>query len=62
MWDNNIPFDGIVFKEMGPDVYVFGSRMLTGIVSNLDGTLIVTLEWNMVHNVTIILESLLHPM
>jgi hypothetical protein len=25
-----------------PDVYVFGSRMLTRIVSNFDGTLIVT--------------------
>jgi hypothetical protein len=61
MWDNNIPFDGMVSQEMVPDVYVFGSKMLTRIVSNLDGTLIVTKEWNMVHSVTIILESLSHP-
>jgi hypothetical protein len=50
----------MVSQEMVPDVYVFGSRMLTRIVSNLDGTLIVTKEWNMVHSVTIILESLSH--
>jgi hypothetical protein len=32
----------MVSPEMVPYVYVFGSRMLTWIVSNLDGTLIVT--------------------
>jgi hypothetical protein len=42
-------------------VYVFGSRMPTRIVSNLYGTLIVTLEREMVHSVTMVLESLSHP-
>jgi hypothetical protein len=28
--------------EVVPDVYVFSSRMLTSVVSNLDSTLIVT--------------------
>jgi hypothetical protein len=40
MGNNNIPFDGIVSQEVVPDVYMFGSRMLTRLVSNLDGTLI----------------------
>jgi hypothetical protein len=61
MRDNNIPFYGMVSQEILSDVYVFGSRVLIRVVSNLDGTLIVTYEWNMVHSVTIILESLLHP-
>jgi hypothetical protein len=34
--------DCMIYQEMVLDVYVFGSRMLTKIVSNLDGTLIVT--------------------
>jgi hypothetical protein len=37
-----MPFDGMVSQEVVPDVYVFGSRVLTRVVSNLDGTLIVT--------------------
>jgi hypothetical protein len=37
------------------------SRMPRRVVSNLDGTLIITYEWNIVHSVTIILESLSHP-
>jgi hypothetical protein len=34
---------------------VFGSRMLTRVVSNLDGTLIVIKEGNLVHSLTIVL-------
>jgi hypothetical protein len=50
----------MVSQEVVPDVYVFGSKILTSVVSNIDSTLIVTLEWNVVHSVTIILESLSH--
>jgi hypothetical protein len=32
----------MISQEIVPDVYVFGSRMLTRVVSNLDGTPIVT--------------------
>jgi hypothetical protein len=39
------------------DVYVFGPRMITRIVSNLYGTLIVTEERDMVQRVTIVLYS-----
>jgi hypothetical protein len=34
--------DGMISEKVVSDVYVFGSRMLTRVVSNLDGTLIVT--------------------
>jgi hypothetical protein len=61
MRDNNIPFYGMVSQKMVSNAYVFGSRVLTWVISNIDGTLIVTYEWNMVHSVTIILESLSHP-
>jgi hypothetical protein len=36
------PFDGMVSQEVVSDVYVFDSRMLTWVISNLDDTLIVT--------------------
>jgi hypothetical protein len=32
----------MISQEVVPDINVFGSRMLTRVVSNLDGTLIVT--------------------
>jgi hypothetical protein len=35
--------------------------MLTRVVSNLDGTLIVTEERDMIHSITTTLESLSHP-
>jgi hypothetical protein len=37
-----ISFDAMVSQEVVPNINVFGSRMLTWIISNLDGTLIVT--------------------
>jgi hypothetical protein len=51
----------MVSQEIVSDVYVFDSRMLTRVVSNLDGTLIVTEERDMIHSITIALESLSHP-
>jgi hypothetical protein len=40
---------------------VFGSRMLTRVVSNLDGILIVSYERDIIYSVTIVLESSSHP-
>jgi hypothetical protein len=37
-----VTFDGIVSQELVSDINVFGSRMLTKVVSNFDGSLIVT--------------------
>jgi hypothetical protein len=42
MRNNDIPLDSMISQEMVLDVYVFGSRVLIRVVSNLDGTLIVT--------------------
>jgi hypothetical protein len=48
----------MISQKVVSDVYMFGSIMLTRVVSNLYGTLIVTYETDMVHSVTIVLESL----
>jgi hypothetical protein len=37
-----VSLDGMISQEVVPDINMFGSRMLTRIVRNLDGTLIVT--------------------
>jgi hypothetical protein len=42
MRNDYIPLDCMISQEMVPNIYVFGFRMLTRVVSNLDGTLIVT--------------------
>jgi hypothetical protein len=55
MRNNDIHLYSMISQEMVPDVYLFGSRMLTWVVSNLDGTLIITQERNLVHSVTIVL-------
>jgi hypothetical protein len=41
MRNDYIPLDCMISQEIVPDVYVFGSRMLTRVVNNLDGTLII---------------------
>jgi hypothetical protein len=44
------------------DLYVLRLVVLNGIMSNLDGTLIVTQKWHLVTmNTIIILKGLLHP-
>jgi hypothetical protein len=42
MRNHYVSFDGMISQELVRNINVFGSRMLTRIVSNLDGTLIVT--------------------
>jgi hypothetical protein len=42
--NDDIPLDVMISQKMVSDVYVLGSRVLTRVVSNLDGTLIVTGE------------------
>jgi hypothetical protein len=42
MENNYVSLDGMVSQEVVLNINVFGSRMLTRIVSNIDGTLIVT--------------------
>jgi hypothetical protein len=42
MGNHYISLDDMISQEVVPDIKVFGSRMLTRVVSNPDGTLIVT--------------------
>jgi hypothetical protein len=42
MGNHYVSLDGMISQEVVLDINVFGSRMLTRVVSNLDGTLIVT--------------------
>jgi hypothetical protein len=48
MGNHYVSFDVMVSQKMVPDINVFGSRMLTRVVSNLYGTLIITQERDMV--------------
>jgi hypothetical protein len=44
-----------------PDLKVLHLVVLNWIMSNLDGTLVVTQEWNLVAMNSIVLQRLLHP-
>jgi hypothetical protein len=45
----------MISQEVVLDVYVFDSGMLTRVVNNLDGTLIITWERDIVYSVTIVI-------
>ena len=57
----DVPFSNMISNEMMMNFNMLGSRMLHGIVSNLNSTLIVTKQWNMFHIDPIIFKSLGHP-
>jgi hypothetical protein len=57
----NITSVDVVPDEVVVDLYVLHLVVLNGIMSNLDGTLIVTQEWYLVTMNTIILQGLPHP-
>jgi hypothetical protein len=45
----SVSLGGLIYQEVESDINVFGSRMLTRIVSNLDGTLIIFTYIEMTH-------------
>jgi hypothetical protein len=51
----------MVPDEVMPDLNVLRLVVLNGIMSNLDGTLVVTQEWNLVAMNFIVLQCLPHP-
>jgi hypothetical protein len=51
----------VVPDEVMPDLNVLCLVVLNQIMSNLDGTLIVTQEWNLVTMNSIVLQHLPHP-
>ena len=61
MNDINIFLHNMIFEKVMMNLNVLCLRMLNWVVGNLDGTLIVALEWHILQVNTIVLESLLHP-
>ena len=57
----NVPFSNMISNEMMTNFNMLSSRMLHGIVGDLNSTLIVTKQWNMFHIDPIIFKSLGHP-
>jgi hypothetical protein len=51
----------VVPDEVMPDLNVLHLVVLNWIMSNLDGTLIVTQEWNLLTMNSIVLQRLPHP-
>ena len=57
----NVPLSNMISNEMMTNFNMLSSRMLHGIMSNLNSTFIVTKQWNMFQMYPIILKSLGHP-
>ena len=51
----------MISKKMMVNLYVLCLPVLNWVMSNLDGTLIVTVERHILHVDFIVLEGLLHP-
>ena len=62
---NEIKCESTIFdklpNEVMSNIYVFGSRMLNRILTNVNGTGIVTIDSEMFLTNTIIMEEFLHP-
>ena len=61
MLNRNVALQHMIAKKMMTNVNVLCLRVLNWIVSNLDGSFIVTVEGHMLHVDAIVLEGLLHP-
>ena len=62
---NKLKSENTIFDKLPNEVmsnlYVFGSRMLNWILRDVDGTVIVTIDGEMLLTNTIIMEEFLHP-
>ena len=61
MVDGDVALQHMVMKKMMRNLDVLCLRVLNWVVCDLDGTLIVAVEWHILHVDAIVLESLLHP-
>ena len=61
MVDGDVAIKHMISKKMMTNLDGLCLRVLNWVVSNLDGTLIVTEERHILHIDAIVLESLLHP-
>ena len=61
MADGDITLQHMIAKKMMTNLDVLCLRVLNWVMINLDGTLIVTEEWHILHIDAVVLEGLLHP-
>ena len=61
MPDGDVALQHMITKKMMTNLNVLCLRVLNWVVSNLDGTLIVTEERHILHVDAIVLEGLLYP-
>ena len=61
MLNRNVALQHMITKKMMTNLNVLCLRVLNWVMSNLDGTLIVTVEWHILHVDAIVYECLLHP-
>ena len=60
MLNRNVTLQHMITKKMMTNLNVLCLRVLNWVVSNLDGTLIVTVERHILHVDAVVLESLFH--
>ena len=61
MLNRDVALQHMIMKKMMTNLDVLCLRVLNWVMSNLDGTLIVTVERYIVHVDAVVLEGLLHP-
>ena len=61
MVDGDVALQHMVMKKMMTNLDVLSLRVLNWVVSNLDSTLIVSVEWHILHIDALVLEGFLHP-
>ena len=61
MVDGDVALQHMITKKMMTNLDVLSLRVLNWVVRNLDDTLVVSVEWHILHVDTIVLEGLLHP-
>ena len=61
MLNRDVALQHMITKKMMTNLNVLCLRVLNWVMSNLDGTLIVTVEWHILHIDAIVLEGLLYP-
>ena len=61
MLNRNVALQHMITKKMMMNLNVLCLRVLNWVMRNLDGTLIVTIEWHILHIDVVVLEGLLHP-
>ena len=59
MLNRNVALQHMITKKMMTNLNVLCLRVLNWVMRNLDGTLIITVEWHVLHVDAIVLEGLL---